>query len=132
MGFEVDDKKLKRAGLDYWYLLDIFYYDGIEDFYRKNPGCEEMCYYYTTKAKKVYSDQMFPQKVYLIFGREDAGLPESLLVKHPRRCLRLPMINEARSLNLSNAVAVAVYEVLRQHKFDNLSREGNLTRYQWE
>jgi len=129
LGFTVDDKKLKRAGLDYWHLLDIHYYDGIEDFFSKNP--EALCYFFTTKGKHIYSDVTFPEKVYLVFGREDAGLDEALLHDRPEKCLRLPMISEARSLNLSNTVAVAAYEVLRQWGFPTLKTEGNLTKYNW-
>ena len=129
LGFEIDDRKLKRAGLDYWHLLDIHYYDGIEDFFSKNP--EALCYFFTTKGKHIYSDVKFPEKVYLVFGREDAGLDEALLHDRPDKCLRLPMIGEARSLNLSNTAAIAAYEVLRQWGFPTLKTEGNLTKYDW-
>ncbi|MEG0017589.1 MAG: tRNA (cytidine(34)-2'-O)-methyltransferase, partial [Hydrogenoanaerobacterium sp.] len=111
LGFTVDDKKLKRAGLDYWHLLDISYYENSEDFFNKN-SCGEF-FYFTTKGKNIYSSVQYPPDVYLIFGREDAGLPEELLFANPQACVRLPMIDEARSLNLSNTVAVAAYEVLR-------------------
>ncbi|MDE5859925.1 MAG: tRNA (cytidine(34)-2'-O)-methyltransferase, partial [Oscillospiraceae bacterium] len=126
LGFEVTDKNLKRAGLDYWNELDITYYDGLEDFFSKNSGS---FYYFTTKGKNTYSDVSFPDNCYLIFGREDAGLPESLLVKNPDTCLRIPMRPRLRSLNLSNSVAIAVYEVLRQWDFPDLANEGNLTKY---
>lgn len=129
LGFEVTDKNLKRAGLDYWDELDITYYDGLEDFFSKNSG---NFYYFTTKGKNTYSDVSFPDNCYLIFGREDAGLPESLLVKNPDNCLRIPMRPRLRSLNLSNSVAIAVYEVLRQWEFPDLAAEGNLTQYNWE
>ncbi len=129
MGFTVDDKKLKRAGLDYWYLLDITYYDGIEDFYEKNKGGN--FFYFTTKGQHIYSDVSFPENTFLIFGREDAGLPEELLKENGERALRVPMINEARSLNLSNAVAIATYEVLRQWNFQALLCEGKLTKFDW-
>lgn len=129
LGFEIDDKKLKRAGLDYWHLLDIYYYDGIDDFFAKHP--DAACYYYTTKGRQIYSDVSYPDEVFLIFGREDAGLDEGLLHDHPDRCLRLPMIAEARSLNLSNSVAVAAYEILRQWDFPTLKTAGNLTKYSW-
>ena len=123
MGFEVDDAKLKRAGLDYWHLLDITYYDGLNDFFGKNPGAH---YYFTTKGGHLYSDVKFESGAYLIFGREDKGLPEDLLRLHPERCLRLPMLSEARSLNLSNTVAVAAYEALRQWGFPSLQAAGHL------
>ncbi|MDE7289183.1 MAG: tRNA (cytidine(34)-2'-O)-methyltransferase [Oscillospiraceae bacterium] len=129
LGFEVTDKNLKRAGLDYWNELDITYYDGLEDFFSKNSG---NFFYFTTKGKNTYSDVSFPDNCYLIFGREDAGLPESLLVENPDTCLRIPMRPRLRSLNLSNSVAIAVYEVLRQWEFPDLANEGKLTQYDWE
>lgn len=129
LGFEVTDKNLKRAGLDYWNELDITYYDNLEDFFRKNSG---NFYYFTTKGKNTYSDVSFPDDCYLVFGREDAGLPESLLVKNPDSCLRIPMRPRLRSLNLSNSVAIAVYEALRQWDFPDLANEGSLTKYIWD
>ena len=129
MGFQIDDKKLKRAGLDYWHLLDITYYDSLEDFFKKNQG---QFYYFTTKGQNRYSDIAYPEDAYIVFGREDAGLPEELLFQHLDRCVRLPMIPGARSLNLSNTVAIAVYEVLRQWDFEALKTQGELTRFSWE
>ena len=129
MGFTVDDKKLKRAGLDYWHLLDITYYENLQDFFEKNSG---PFYYFTTKARHRYSDVNYPEGAYLVFGREDAGLPESLLYQNPEACVRLPMRSMARSLNLSNTVAIAVYEALRQGGFDGLQEQGSLREYQWE
>ena len=123
-GFSLDDKHLKRAGLDYWHLLDISYYDSLPDFFEKNP--DGAFYYFTTKAHKVYTDIAYPDNSYLFFGREDAGLPEDLLRSDYEHCVRLPMIREARSLNLSNTVAVAVYEVLRQWDFPQLENFGRL------
>ena len=128
-GFTIDDKKLKRAGLDYWHLLDITYYDNLEDFFSKNEG---PFYYFTTKGQHIYSDVEYPDKVYLVFGREDAGLNEKLLFEHPQSCVRVPMIGEARSLNLSNTVALAAYEVLRQWNFPELLTKGELTKFHWE
>ena len=128
MGFTVDDKKLKRAGLDYWHLLDITYYNNIDDFFARNHGS---FYYFTTKGQHRYSDIAYPDNAYLLFGREDAGLNEDLLYANPDTCVRLPMINNARSLNLSNTVAIAAYEVLRQWDFPALEAHGQLTRYQW-
>lgn len=128
MGFTVDDRKLKRAGLDYWHLLDITYYEGLDDFFARNSG---PFYYFTTKAKNRYTDVAYPDGAYLVFGREDAGLPESLLVKNPASCVRLPMRGEARSLNLSNTVAVGVYEALRQWDFPALQNAGRLREYDW-
>lgn len=129
LGFEVSDKHLKRAGLDYWDKLDITYYDDLSDFFEKNTGGN--FYYFTTKGKNVHSDIEYPDNSYLIFGREDKGLPEDILHKNPENCARIPMRNELRSLNLSNSVAIAVYEVLRQWGYPDLSREGKLTKYTW-
>lgn len=130
MGFTVDDKKLKRAGLDYWYLLDITYYESLDDFFEKNLNGN--FFYFTTKGRHLYSDAEYPDNSYLVFGREDAGLPEELLKENPEKCVRLPMIDEARSLNLSNTVAVGVYEVLRQWNFPTLKMKGELARLKWE
>lgn len=130
MGFEVDDKKLKRAGLDYWHELDITYYDGIEDFRAKNPDAK--VYYFSTKAQNLYTDVSYPQNIYLMFGREDAGLPEELLHENRELCVRMPMRQNLRSLNLSNTVAIAVYEVLRQRNFEDLQIEGQLARLSWD
>ena len=129
LGFEVTDKNLKRAGLDYWNELDITYYDSLDDFFSKNSG---NYFFFTTKGRNTYSDIEYPDNCYLFFGREDAGLPEELLVKHPNQCLRIPMRPRLRSLNLSNSVAIAVYEVLRQWDFPELASEGKLTQYNWD
>lgn len=129
MGFKIDDKKLKRAGLDYWNLLDITYYDSIEEFFAKNQG---EFYFFTTKGRSVYSDVSYPDNCYLFFGKETKGLPEELLMQYPDRCVRLPMMGEARSLNLSNTVAIATYEVLRQWNFPELQNFGQLHNYRWE
>lgn len=129
MGFKIDDKKLKRAGLDYWYLLDITYYSNLNDFFEKNK--DGNFYFFSTKAQNRYSDISYPNKSYLFFGKETAGLPEELLKANPDRCVRIPMISDARSLNLSNSVAIGVYEVLRQWDFPKLLEEGQLTKYQW-
>ena len=128
MGFKVDDAKLKRAGLDYWHLLDITYYDDLTDFFDKNSG---NFYYFSTNAQSVYSDVEYPDNAYLVFGKETAGLPEKLLFDNPESCVRLPMIGEARSLNLSNTVAISVYEVLRQWGYPELKNSGELTKYNW-
>ena len=125
MGFTIDDKKLKRAGLDYWHLLDITYYKDLDDFFAKNEG---PFFYFTTKGTHIYADVTYPDGAYLMFGKETKGLPEWLLREHPERCVRLPMLNDdaARSLNLSNTVAVGVYEVLRQWGFPALRTVGQL------
>ncbi len=129
MGFHVDDKKLKRAGLDYWHLLDITYYEDLDDFFEKNR--DGSFFYFSTKARRVHSDMTYPDNSYLVFGREDAGLPEELLKNNEQSCVRLPMRSEARSLNLSNTVAVGVFEVLRQWGYPELKNHGQLTRYTW-
>ena len=129
MGFNIDDKKLKRAGLDYWHYLDITYYDGLKDFFSKNDGA---FFYFTTKGRKTHSDVSYPDNCYLLFGKETKGLPEKLLIKNPERCVRIPMQGEIRSLNLSNSVAIAVYEVLRQWDYPQLSNFGQLHNYKWE
>lgn len=130
LGFEIDDRKLKRAGLDYWHLLDITYYESTEDFFEKHPNAP--IFYYTTKARHRYTDVSYPEEVYLMFGKESRGLPEDLLVAHPESCVRVPMREGLRSLNLSNTVAIAVYEVLRQTDFADLQTAGQLTQFCWE
>lgn len=130
MGFKIDDKKLKRAGLDYWNLLDIFYYDSLEDFFNKNKNCK--CYFFSTKAKLTHCDVAYVDNCFLFFGKETKGLPEKLLYDNPKTTVRIPMINEARSLNLSNSVAVGVFEVLRQWKFPVLKCKGELRDFNWK
>ncbi len=130
MGFTVTDKHLKRAGLDYWDKLDITYYDGLDDFFSKNNNGK--FYFFTTKGRNIHSDVSYEGKVYLIFGREDKGLPEELLFEHKENCLRIPMRNTLRSLNLSNSVAVAVYEALRQNDYNELETKGELTKFRWK
>lgn len=131
MGFRVDDAKLKRAGLDYWHLLDITYYENLTDFFQKNKNGN--FFYFSTKATKIYSQIEYPENTYLVFGKETAGLPEELLLENQENCVRLPMINNsaARSLNLSNSVAIGVYEVLRQWNFPDLLLKGKLTKFDW-
>ena len=126
MGFTVDDRKLKRAGLDYWHLLDITYYESTREFFEKNSG--EM-FFFTTKGQKIYSDVTYPENCYLVFGREDRGINEKILAANYDRCVRFPMLDDAaaRSLNLSNSVAIAVYEALRQQGFGSLRIRGELT-----
>ena len=128
MGFKIDDKKLKRAGLDYWQYLDITYYDNLDDFFAKNQGD---FYYYTTKALHTHTDVEYPDNCYLLFGKETKGLPEELLLKNSDRCVRIPMIGDARSLNLSNSVAIGVYEVLRQWNYPEHQNFGQLHNYKW-
>lgn len=118
LGFSVDDKHLKRAGLDYWHLLDIRYHESLDDFFVKHP--EGDFYFSTTKAKKLYTDVTYTENSFLFFGKETAGLPENLLKKYQDRCIRIPMRSQARSLNLSNSVAIVVYEALRQLNFPTI------------
>jgi tRNA (cytidine/uridine-2'-O-)-methyltransferase len=131
MGFKIDDKKLKRAGLDYWHLLDITYYESLDDFFEKNPDGDYR--FFTTKGLNRYTDVTYPDDVYLFFGKETKGLPEELLFNNADKCVRIPMINDssARSLNLSNSVAIAAYEVLRQWDFPQLLCAGKLTKFDW-
>ena len=130
LGFTIDDKKLKRAGLDYWHQLDITYYDSMEDFFQKHPDANFFCF--STKAKYRHTDVRYPDEVYLFFGKESRGLPEDFLHDNPDRCVRIPMRNGLRSLNLSNSVAIAVYEVLRQGDFEGLRTAGELTQFNWD
>lgn len=128
LGFEISDKALKRAGLDYWDRLDVHVYENLDDFFDKNKG---EFYYFTTKGQKVHSDVNYQNDVYIFFGREDKGLPEELLYKNQEHCVRVPMRSELRSLNLSNTVAIATYEILRQWNYPELNKEGFLTKYTW-
>lgn len=126
LGFEIDDKKLKRAGLDYWSLLDVHIYAGVREFFSQNKGS---FFYFSTKASRVHTEISYPSKCYLVFGREDAGLDEALLRDNLDRTVRIPMLEEARSLNLSNSVAIGVYEVLRQWGYPSLLCQGKLRNY---
>ena len=128
LGFKIDDKKLKHAGLDYWKYLDITVYKDLEEFFEKNEGS---FFFFSTKAKNVYSDVEYPDNAFLFFGKESKGLPEKLLFENPDTTVRIPMMDEARSLNLSNSAAVAVYEVLRQWQFPQLLCSGELRDYKW-
>ena len=121
MGFRVDDAKLKRAGLDYWHLLDITYYSGLSDFFTRHPDAD--FYLFSTKAPRPYTDVRYSLPVYLFFGKETRGLPEDLLRENLDRTVRIPMRDGLRSLNLSNSAAIAVYEVFRQHGFEGLAEE---------
>lgn len=129
MGFTIDDKKLKRAGLDYWPQLDITYYQDLEEFRAANKG---PFFFFTSKGPQRHTDIVYPDGAYLVFGREDAGLPESLLAKNQPWCVRIPMRRGERCLNLSNSVAVGVYEALRQWDFQDLETHGQLTKYEWK
>ncbi|MBP5308036.1 MAG: tRNA (uridine(34)/cytosine(34)/5-carboxymethylaminomethyluridine(34)-2'-O)-methyltransferase TrmL [Clostridia bacterium] len=126
LGFEITDKHLKRAGLDYWYLTDIRYYDSVEEVITRYFTGNNF-FFMSTKAKRIYSEAEFNDGDFIVFGRETRGLPEPLLEKYYDRSLRIPMIDEARSLNLANSVALTVYEALRQNGFDGLKTDGELT-----
>ena len=129
MGFEITDAKLKRAGLDYWDKLDLTYYENIDEFFEKTRGGRY--FYLSKKANKRYCDVKFADGDYLVFGKETKGLPEELLKANKESCLRIPMLGETRSLNLSNSVAIAVYEGLRQLDFDGFRTEGQLHNSKW-
>ena len=130
LGFEVTDKYLKRAGLDYWKDAEIFYYDSFSELFNAFSGAN--FYFFTTKGLKRHSDAAFKAGDFLVFGKETNGLPEELLKEHKDSCLRIPMIGETRSLNLSNSVAIAVYEGLRQLDFQGFKTEGALHRLKWD
>ena len=131
LGFEISDKQLKRAGLDYWNLVQVVVHDSFEEVLA-SADKDAHFFYFTTKAPRAYTEGSFTSGDYLVFGKETKGLPEELLVKHKEECVRIPMIEESRSLNLSNSVAIAVYEGLRQNKFEGLNESGNLHRLRWE
>ncbi|MBO4298763.1 MAG: tRNA (cytidine(34)-2'-O)-methyltransferase [Clostridia bacterium] len=126
LGFSLADKYLKRAGLDYWNLMRYTVYDSLDEFFAQNPGAA--CFYASTKAPRSYCDARYGPDDYLVFGRESRGLDEALLRREYDRCVRIPMRAEARSLNLSNSVAVVLYEALRQQGFAGLEKAGSLTR----
>ena len=130
LGFEVSDRYLKRAGLDYWHLVDIHYYDSFAELQEKYPNAR--FFFFTTKALHRHSDVKFQDGDFLVFGKETKGLPEELLLQHKETCLRIPMFSEARSLNLSNSVAIAVYEALRQTDYQGLLEEGALHHHSWD
>ena len=130
LGFDISDKAVKRAGLDYWPKLDVTVYESYEDFLERNPGAK--IYYATTKGRHVYSDVHYEPDCFLMFGKESAGIPEEILKENPDTCVRIPMIGETRSLNLSNSVAIVLYEALRQNHFDHMKLEGQLHRLSWD
>ena len=129
LGFSLEEKQLKRAGMDYWKDLDVNTYVNWEDFCQKNPDAK--IYYATTKARHVYSEVNYEPDCYIMFGKESAGIPEEILKDHPDTCVRIPMVGETRSLNLSNSVAIVLYEALRQNDFSNMKLEGELHRLNW-
>ena len=130
LGFQINEKQVKRAGLDYWDKLDYTIYDSYPDFLEKNPGAK--IYMATTKAKHVYTDVAFEEDAYIMFGKESAGIPEEILVEHEEFCVRIPMLENIRSLNLSNSVAIVLYEALRQQNFKQMQLLGELHRLHWK
>ena len=130
LGFSLSEKALKRAGMDYWQDLDVHTYVNWEDFCEKNPNAR--IYYATTKARHVYSDVHYEPDSYIMFGKESARIPEEILKDNPDTCVRIPMIGETRSLNLSNSVAIVLYEALRQNEFDHMKLEGQLHSLSWD
>lgn len=130
LGFRLDEKSIKRAGMDYWEHLDISTYINYEDFCKKNPDAK--IWYATTKAKHSYTDVEFGPDDYIMFGKESAGIPEEILVEHEEQCIRIPMLPKIRSLNLSNSVAIVLYEALRQQGFTGMETEGHLHRLDWK
>ena len=130
LGFDISEKAVRRAGMDYWKDLDLHVYKNYEEFLEKNP--DAVIYMATTKAKHVYSDVTYPKDCYIMFGKESAGIPEEILQNHKDTCIRIPMVGEIRSLNLSNSVAIVTYEVLRQNNFADMTMEGELHRLSWK
>lgn len=130
LGFRLNEKEIRRAGMDYWKDLDVTRYVNYQEFLDKNPGAK--IYMATTKGRQVYTEVQYEPDCYLMFGKESARIPEEILVEHPKECVRIPMIGETRSLNLSNSVAIVLYEALRQNQFDHMKRMGELHRLSWE
>ena len=130
LGFKLNEKAVKRAGLDYWEKLDVKVYSDFADFLEQNP--QARIYMATTKAHQVYTEVRYDPDCYLMFGKESAGIPEEILVEHEENCIRIPMWGEIRSLNLANAVAIVLYEALRQNGFEKMQREGELHHLHWK
>lgn len=129
LGFRLNEKAIKRAGLDYWENLDVTTYLNYEEFLEKNPGAR--IFYASTKAPHVYTDVEYDDDCYIMFGKESAGIPEEILVNNPDTTVRIPMKGDTRSLNLSNSVAIVLYEALRQQGFRNMTETGHLRNYDW-
>lgn len=129
LGFRLDEKSLKRAGMDYWNDLDVTTYIDYDDFLQRNPGAK--IYMATTKAPKIYTEARYEPDCYIMFGKESAGIPEEILVNHKSECVRIPMVGDIRSLNLGNSVAIILYEALRQNEFEGMRLKGCLHRMKW-
>lgn len=130
LGFKLNEKAVKRAGLDYWDKLDVTVYSDFQDFLDRNPGAK--IYMATTKAPKTYTEVEYEPDCYIMFGKESAGIPEEILVEYKENCVRIPMWGDIRSLNLSNSVAIVLYEALRQNGFEKMNMEGHLHRLHWK
>ncbi|MCM1143756.1 MAG: tRNA (cytidine(34)-2'-O)-methyltransferase [Blautia sp.] len=130
LGFRLDEKSIKRSGMDYWDSLDVTRYMNYEEFLAQNPGAK--IWMATTKAKRTYADVAFGADDFIMFGKESGGIPEEILVENEETCIRIPMVSDIRSLNLSNAAAIVLYEALRQNGFSGMQREGELHRLQWK
>ena len=130
LGFRLDEKSIKRAGMDYWSKLDVHRYVDYEDFLEQNAS--PRVWYATTKAEKSYTDVAFAAGDYIMFGKESGGIPEEILVANRNNCIRIPMLADIRSLNLANSVAIVLYEALRQLGFEEMQRAGKLHRLRWE
>lgn len=129
LGFHLNEKAIKRAGMDYWKDLDVTVYMNYEEFLEKNPGAK--IYMATTKGPQLYTDVQYEQDCYIMFGKESGGIPEEILLENQETAIRIPMIGDIRSLNLSNSVAIVLYEALRQNEFAHMRLEGHLTKYEW-
>lgn len=129
LGFRLDEKSIKRAGMDYWNQLDVTRYINVQEFREKHSGVK--IWYATTKARRLYTEASFGLDDYIMFGKESAGIPEEILVENEETCIRIPMLGEIRSLNLSNSVAIVLYEALRQNGFAGMQTEGELHRLSW-
>lgn len=129
LGFKLNEKMVKRAGLDYWDKLDVTVYTDYQDFLNRNPGAK--IYMATTKAQKVYTDVAYEPECFLMFGKESAGIPEEILLENQENCVRIPMWGDIRSLNLSNSVSIVLYEALRQNGFEKMNLQGELHRLHW-
>lgn len=130
LGFKLNEKALKRAGLDYWNKLDVTVYSDFQDFLDRNPGAK--IYMATTKAPNVYTEASYEPDCYIMFGPESRGIPEDILVNHQETCVRIPMWGDIRSLNLSNSVSIILYEALRQNGFEKMTMQGHLRNYDWQ
>lgn len=129
LGFRLSDKEIKRAGMDYWYRVDVTTYESYTDFLNRNPGCR--IFMATTKAKKIYTEVAYEENSYIMFGKESAGIPEEILLANRSDCIRIPMLPDIRSLNLANSVAIVAYEAMRQQGFQQFQRQGQLHHYKW-